>query len=256
VKRHAGVPPALAGDPAIDYVIVRENTEGLYASRGGGVRVGNRVATDSMVITRAGTERIARYAFRLAQRRQGSSADGRRRVTCVDKANVLASMAFFRQVFDEVAREFPEIEADHVYVDAMALYMVQRPSRFDVIVAENMLGDILSDLGAGTVGGMGLAPSADVGDTHGLFQPSHGTAPDIAGKGIANPIAQILSAAMMLDWLGDRREDAQARVAARAIEAAVSPTLADPRHHPADLGGQASTAAVGNAIASALPSSA
>ncbi len=255
IKRYAGVPPALAGDPPIDYVILRENTEGLYASRGGGIRVGDRVATDSMVITRAGTERIVRYAFRLAQRRRGARADGKRRVTCVDKANVLTSMAFFRQVFDEVVREFPEIEADHVYVDAMALYMVQQPLRFDVVVAENMFGDILSDLGAGTVGGMGLAPSADVGDAHGLFQPSHGTAPDIAGKGIANPIAQILSAAMMLGWLGERRQDAQARAAARAIEAAVGTTLADPRYHPPDLGGQASTAAVSDAIAAAVRSS-
>ena len=254
INRYPGVPPALAGDPPIDYVIVRENTEGLYASRGGGIRVGDRVATDSMVITRAGTERIVRYAFRLAQRRHGAPADGRRRVTCVDKANVLTSMAFFRQVFDEVAREFPAVEADHVYVDAMALYMVQGPSRFDVVVAENMFGDILSDLGAGTVGGMGLAPSADVGDTHGLFQPSHGTAPDIAGKGIANPVAQILSAAMMLDWLGERHGDAQAQAAARAVEAAVASTLADPRHHPADLGGNASTAAVGDAIAVAIRS--
>ncbi|MGE5849058.1 MAG: isocitrate/isopropylmalate dehydrogenase family protein, partial [Candidatus Methylomirabilota bacterium] len=203
IKRYAGVPPTLAGDPAIDYVILRENTEGLYASRGGGIRVGNQVATDSMVITRAGTERIVRYAFHLALTRRGAPADGKRRVTCVDKANVLKSMAFFRQVFDEVAREFPGIETDHAYVDAMTLYMVQRPLRFDVVVAENMFGDIISDLAAGTIGGMGLAPSADVGDAYGVFQPSHGTAPDIAGKGIANPIAQILSAGMMLTWLSD-----------------------------------------------------
>jgi 3-isopropylmalate dehydrogenase len=172
----------------------------------------------------------------------------------VDKANVLTSMAFFRQVFDEVAREFPDIEANHAYVDAMTASMVQRPQRFDVVVAENMFGDILSDLGAATAGGLGLAPSADVGDAHGLFQPSHGTAPDIAGKGIANPIAQILSAAMMLDWLADRHDDAHARAAARAVEAAVAATLADPRHHTADLGGHASTATVGDAVAAAARS--
>ncbi len=252
IKRYPGVPPALAGDPAIDYVILRENTEGLYASRGGGVRVGDQVATDTMVITRAGTERIVRHAFRLAQGRRGAPADGVRRVMCVDKANVLTSMAFFRQVFDEVAQEFPGIAAERVYVDAMTLHMVQRPQRFDVVVAENMFGDILSDLGAATVGGMGLAPSADVGEAHGLFQPSHGTAPDIAGKGIANPIGQILSAALMLDWLGDRHTDAQANAAARAIEAAVTTVLADPRHHTADLGGHASTSAAGAAIASAV----
>jgi 3-isopropylmalate dehydrogenase len=155
IKRYSGVPPVLAGDPAIDYVILRENTEGLYASRGGGIRVGNQVATDSMVITRAGTERIVRYAFRLARARHGSPADGKRRVTCVDKANVLKSMAFFRQIFEAVAREFPEIETDYAYVDAMTLYMVKRPLTFDVVVAENMFGDIISDLAAGTIGGMG-----------------------------------------------------------------------------------------------------
>ncbi len=249
IKKYAGVPPVLAGDPQIDYVILRENTEGLFA---GGLRVGGHVAMDSMVITRPGTERIVRYAFRLAQGRQGASADGKRRVTCVDKANVLKSMAFFREVFDEVAREFPEIETDSAYVDAMTLYMVQRPLRFDVVVAENMFGDIISDLGAGTIGGMGLAPSADVGDTWGVFQPSHGTAPDIAGKGIANPIAQILSAGMMLDWLGERKQDVRARTAAKAIEAAVETTLRDRRFHTADLGGAAATGAVGDAVASRI----
>ena len=252
IKRYAGVPPVLTGDPAIDYVILRENTEGLYASRGGGIRVGDQVAVDSMIITRAGTERIVRYAFRLAQRRHGAPADGKRRVTCVDKANVLKSMAFFRQIFDEVAREFSGIQTDHVYVDAMTLYMVQRPLRFDVVVAENMFGDIISDLAAGTIGGMGLAPSADVGDTYGVFQPSHGTAPDIAGKGIANPIAQILSAGMMLEWLGERKQDEQARAAAKAIEAAVEATLLDRRFHAADLRGGASTQAVGDAVAAQI----
>lgn len=173
-------------------------------------------------------------------------------MSCVDKANVLLSMAFFRRVFDDVAREFPDVAADHVYVDAMTVHMVQRPQRLDVVVAENMFGDILSDLGAATAGGMGLAPSADVGDVHGLFQPSHGTAPDIAGKGIANPIAQILSAAMMLDWLGERHGDDRARAAGRAIEAAVTKALADSTCHTADLGGRASTVAVGDAIAATV----
>ncbi len=249
IKRYAGVPPALTGDPAINYVIMRENTEGLYASRGAGVRVGEQVAVDNMVITRPGTERIVRYAFRLAQARRGAPADGKRRVTCVDKANVLKSMAFFRQIFDEVAREFPDAQTEHVYVDAMTLYMVQRPLRFDVIVAENMFADIISDLAAGTVGGLGVAPSADVGDTYGLFQPSHGTAPDIAGKGIANPVAQILSAAMLCTWLGERKQDARIREAGERIETAVAKVLADRRYHTADLGGKATTVGVGDAVA-------
>lgn len=249
IKKYAGVPPVLAGDPAIDYVILRENTEGLFA---GGLRVGGHVAMDSMVITRPGTERIVRYAFRLAQRRQGARADGRRRVTCVDKANVLKSLAFFRQVFDEVAREFPGIETEHAYVDAMTLFMLKRPPTFDVVVTENMFGDIISDLGAGTIGGMGLAPSADVGDTYGVFQPSHGTAPDIAGRGMANPIAQILSAGMMLEWLAERKQDAQAGKAAKAVDAAVEATLRDSRYHTADIGGRAATGAVGDAVASRI----
>lgn len=252
IKRYAGVPPVLAGDPAIDYVILRENTEGLFASQGGGAKVGDHVAVDSMVITRPGTERIARWAFRLSERRRGAPADGKRRVTCVDKANVFKSLAFFRKIFDEVAQEFPGVQTEHAYIDAMTMYMVQRPSHFDVVVCENLFGDITSDLGAGTVGGLGVAPSADIGDTVGLFQPSHGTAPDIAGKGIANPIAQILSARMMLEWLADRKKDAQLEQAARAIEAAVEQTLADRRNHTADLGGAAKTPAVGDAVAKAI----
>ena len=252
IRRYAGVPPVLADDPAIDYVIMRENTEGLYASRGAGVKVGEHVAVDSMVITRPGTERIVRYAFRIAQGRQGAPADKVRRVTCVDKANVLKSMAFFRQIFYNVAREFPSIQTEHAYVDAMTMYMVRRPLHYDVVVAENMFGDIISDLAAGTVGGLGLAPSADVSDAYGLFQPSHGTAPDIAGKGIANPIAQILSVGMMLEWLAERKQDVQAGKAARAIETAVEATLRDSRYHTADIGGRAATGAVGDAVAAEI----
>jgi 3-isopropylmalate dehydrogenase len=161
-------------------------------------------------------------------------------------------MAFFRQIFEAVAREFPGIETDYAYVDAMTLYMVKRPLTFDVVVAENMFGDIISDLAAGTIGGMGLAPSADVGESYGVFQPSHGTAPDIAGQGIADPIAQILSAGMMLEWLGERAQDGQARTAAKAIESAVEATLRDRRFHTADLGGSAATMAVGDAVAARI----
>lgn len=252
IKRYTGVPPTLAGGPAIDYVIMRENTEGLYASRGSGVQVGEHVAVDNMVITRPGTERIVRYAFRIAERRHGAPADKVRRVTCVDKANVLKSMAFFRQIFYEVAREFPGTQTEHAYVDAMTMFMVRRPLHYDVVVAENMFGDIISDLAAGTVGGLGMAPSADVSDTYGLFQPSHGTAPDIAGKGIANPIAQILSAGMMLEWLAERKMDVQAGKAAKAIDAAVEAALQDPRFHTADIGGRAATGAVGDAVAAQI----
>ena len=127
-------------------------------------------------------------------------------MTCVDKANVFTSMAFFRKVFDERAARFPELRADHHYVDAMALDLVRKPWEFDVLVMENMFGDILSDLGAGLVGGMGMAPCGEIGDAHALFQPAHGSAPDIAGQDLANPTAMLLSAALMLDWLGERHE--------------------------------------------------
>src|SRR5262249_35684963 len=166
-------------------------------------------------------------AFRLAGERRRLRPDAIRKVTCVDKANVFKSYAFFRKIFDEVAREHADVKADHAYIDAQALYMVQRPQQLDVLVTENMFGDILSDLAAGLIGGMGMAPSADIGDQHAVFQPAHGTAPDIAGKGIANPIAAILSAAMMLDWLGRRHGHAGLTHAAERIETAGTRRLED-----------------------------
>lgn len=230
-----------AGDRPIDFVIIRENCEGLFSERLTPRPSGRDFETDTMKITRHGAERVCREAFKLALKR-------RQHCTLVDKANVLPSMAFFRQIFDEVAREFPAVATDRVYVDAMALFLVQRPESFDVLVTENMFGDILSDLGAGIVGGMGMAPSADVGETYGLFQPSHGTAPTIAGQGIANPIATILSVAMMLEWL-----DHPATVrAARLITQAVERVLANPAHRTADLGGTTSTTQMGNLICQAL----
>ena len=252
IKQYPGVTPLLTENPPIDYVIMRENTEGLYASRGAGVRVGDDVAVDSMVITRAGTERIVKYAFEIAQERNGAPKDGVRRVTCVDKANVLKSQAYFRELFDGVAKSYPETALDYAYVDAFTVHQVRRPDFYDVVVAENMFGDIISDLGAGTIGGMGMAPSADVGDRYGIFQPSHGTAPDIAGQGIANPVAQILSASMMLTWLGMRKDDDEAREAARHIDSAVSRVLESPTSHTADMGGKANTTDVGNAVTSEI----
>jgi 3-isopropylmalate dehydrogenase len=166
----------------------------------------------------------------------------------VDKANILKSMAFFRGVFDGVAEGYPEVARDYAYVDAFTVHQLRRPLFYDVVVAENMFGDIVSDLGAATIGGMGMAPSADVGDRYGVFQPSHGTGPDIAGKGIANPLAQILSAGLMLDWLGKQHGDAEATAAAKAVDAAVAATVLDPANHPVDLGGKAATSSVGNAV--------
>lgn len=228
-------------DGAIDFVLVRENCEGLFSARLA-PRAGNgNQETDTMLVTRHGAERICRAAFRLATQR-------RRHVTLVDKANVLPSMAFFRKVFDEVAAEFPDVKTDRVYVDAMALFLVQRPQSFDVIVTENMFGDILSDLAAGLVGGMGMAPSADLGDTHGLFQPAHGTAPTIAGKDCANPVATVLSVALMLDWLANPETVRGARL----IREAITRVLADPSNATPDVGGRLGTTEMTAKIITAL----
>ena len=179
-----------AGD--IDFVLLRESVEGLFASMNGGIQLRDETAVDSMVITRSGTERIARYAFELARGRQ-ETGDSQRpaTVTCVDKANIFRSMAFFRSVFDDVASAYPDICRAHEYVDAMAFHLVEQPQVYDVMVMENMYGDILSDLAAGLIGGMGIAPSGDIGEDAAVFQPSHGTAPDIAGKGVANPVGML-----------------------------------------------------------------
>lgn len=239
-------------DGGIDYVIVRENTEGLYASRGAGVLLRDEVASDSLVITRKGTERVAKFAFELARRRQGAPRDGKARVTVCDKANILRSYAFFRAVCDDVHKDYNDIEIDYAYADAMTVHLVKRPDFYDVIVAENMFGDIISDLGAVTVGGMGISPSGEIGDTHALFQGAHGSAPDIAGQNIASPVAAILSGAMMLRWLGDTKDDARMQEAAGTIETAVSHVLAHKIAVPSDLGGQASCTEVADAICKTL----
>jgi 3-isopropylmalate dehydrogenase len=171
-------------------------------------------------------------------------------VTCVDKANVFASMAFFRKVFDEVAARHPGIEARHHYVDAAALDLVRKPWEFDVMVTENMFGDILSDQAAALIGGMGMAPSADVGDHHGLFQPCHGSAPDICGQGKANPAASILSAAMMLDWMAGRTGNEALAQAGRRIHTAVDQVFL--KHKPFEYGGTAGTRAIRDAVLSNL----
>lgn len=252
IRAIPGVPLALADPRArqIDFVVLRESTEGLFAARGRGEILDDREARDTMVITRATTERLARFAFRLAERRARKL--GRpQRVTLVDKANVFRSMAFMRKVFREVAAAFPQVPAAEHYIDALALDLVRRPWDFDVLPMENMFGDIISDLGAGLVGGMGYAPSADIGETHAVFQPSHGTGPDIAGRGIANPTAMILSAAMMLDWLAERGAGEAWAEAAAELQAAVDGAFAAGLRS-AEFGG-AGTAEVARAIAERIP---
>ncbi len=225
----------------IDFILLRENCEGLFSERLAKHDEHRDFATDTMKITRNGAERICRAAFEIAKGR-------RKKVALIDKANVLQSMAFFRKVFDEVAQNYPDIETERIYVDAMALYLVQDPYQFDVMVTENMFGDILSDQAAGLVGGMGMAPSADIGDQYAVFQPSHGSAPTIAGKGIANPIATILSGALMLRWL----DSDVGEQGAELIENAVSRALQNPENRTTDLGGTRSTEEITEAIIAAL----
>ena len=236
----------------IDYVIVRENTEGLYASRGAGVLLRGEFASDTLVVTRKGTERVARFAFELSRKRNGAPRDGKRRLTVCDKANILRSYAFFRAICDEVHADFPDVAIDYAYADAITVHLLKRPDSFDVIVAENMFGDIISDLGAATVGGMGISPSGEIGDTHGLFQGAHGSAPDIAGQDLASPIATILSGAMMLRWLADKHGDAALDEAAGRVERAVDAVLAAGETVPTDLGGTARCSAVTDAVRRAV----
>src|SRR5437870_402128 len=212
-----GVPSPIVGadQRGIDLVVIRESTEGLFASMGKGV-VTHEEARETMLITRKTSERLFEFSFRYAQRRKARGARGL--LTCVDKANAFKAYAFFRKMFDECAARYPAVATDRLYVDACSAMLVRRPWDFDVMVMENMFGDIISDLTAGLIGGMGMAPSADIGDTHAVFQPCHGTAPDIMGKGLANPTAMILSAALMLDWLAERHDHEPAAAAARQIE--------------------------------------
>ncbi|MCC6777553.1 MAG: isocitrate/isopropylmalate dehydrogenase family protein [Hyphomicrobiales bacterium] len=241
-----GVPSPIVGaaERGIDLVVIRESTEGLFASMGKGI-VTHDDARETLVITRKTSERLFEFSFRYAARRQ------RRKLACVDKANAFKAYAFFRTLFDECAARHPGVMTERLYVDACSAMLVRRPWDFDVLVMENMFGDILSDLTAGLIGGMGMAPSADIGDTRAVFQPCHGTAPDIMGKGIANPTAMILSAALMLDWLSDRHGHDGAATAARSIERAVDAAFAQ-GICPGDLGGGDGTAAVANAVLRAL----
>jgi 3-isopropylmalate dehydrogenase len=246
-----GVPSPIVGadQRGIDLVVIRESTEGLFASMGKGVVTENE-ARETLVITRKTSERLFEFSFRLAERRKvrGRVGGG---LTCVDKANVFKAFAFFRQMFDDAAKRHPDVKTDRLYVDACSAMLVKRPWDFDVMVMENMFGDILSDLTAGLIGGMGMAPSADIGDRHAVFQPCHGTAPDIVGQGKANPTAMILSAAMMLDWLADKHGLESAAEAAESIERAVDKAYAG-GIKPMEFGGSSGTADVASAVLAAL----
>ena len=240
-----GVPTPLAKKDAFDMVIVRENTEGLYCQNGGFLykNTPNEVANQIEVTTRHGVERAIRYAFDYAKQ------FGRKKVTLVAKTNVLRyAHNLWMRAFDEVAKDHPELETGYDHVDACTMYMVTQPQRYDVIVTTNMFGDIITDLGAAIQGGMGMAASGNLNPkktTASMFEPVHGSAPDIAGQGKANPIATFLSVAMMLDFLDQSK-------AAAAINDACKKVVANPKDHTRDLGGTASTGQVTDAVLAAM----
>lgn len=210
----------------LNMVIIRENTEGLYSGIEEETREG---ATALRVITKGASERICKFAFDHAKR------TGRSKVTAVHKANVLKlTDGLFKDRFYDVAKEYQDIEADDRYVDAVAMFMVTKPQIFDLMVTTNLFGDILSDEGAGLVGGLGLAPSANIGEKNALFEPVHGSGPDIAGQGISNPSAMILSAVMMLEYLQENEE-------ARKLEEALAEVLREGKKLTPDLGGNSRT---------------
>ena len=251
VRAYPNAPQRLADDRSkdIDLVILRESTEGLFYT----AAVHDRcpVETDDEVqdvmrITRPTTEKLHDFAFKLARKRKLRGSSGL--LTCVDKANVFKSMAFFRQIFDERHANNKDIETSYSYVDAQALDFIRRPWDFDVLVMENIFGDILSDLAGGLVGGMGMAACGEIGDAHGLFQPAHGSAPDIMGQDKANPLAAILSGALMLDYLADKSGNEQLAEGALLIEQAVYDCFAANQLRPMEFGGDMGTQAVTQAL--------
>ena len=231
---------------AVDMVIIRENTEGLYS--GIGERTADR-ATDLRVITRRASERVIARAFELSRRRgKGAPADGKRRVTCIVKHNVLAGCRLFLDVFREVATRYPDVEPDVAIVDSFAMFVLTQPERYDVCVTTNMFGDILTDLASVLQGGMGMAVGCNLGDDHAMFEPIHGSAPPLAGRDKANPLAMLLATGEAMGWLGDRFADDRLVRAQRAIEDAVAAVVARGEPLTADLGGCAPQSVVAAAI--------
>jgi tartrate dehydrogenase/decarboxylase/D-malate dehydrogenase len=241
---YEGVSSPLVGKKPgdIDLIVIRENTEGEYAPIGGHVYLGTpeEVAVQTAVFTRRGCERVIRYAFELARRR-----NKKKWVTSITKSNAQGfGMVLWDRTFREVTKSYPDIKTDSLLVDAACMDFVRRPEHFDVVVASNLFGDILTDIGAIITGSMGLAPSANLNPERrfpSMFEPVHGSAPDIYGKGIANPMATIMSARMMLDFLSESE-------AARILETIIKKVLADTKVRTPDLGGKATTREVGDTV--------
>lgn len=222
----------------LDFIIVRENTEGMYISNE--ERYTEEGAIARRIITKEAEERIINFAFKYAEENK------KNKVTGVHKANVLKKTdGLFIELFNEIATKYPNIQSEDFYVDATAMYLITNPQHFEVIVTTNLFGDILSDEGAGLVGGLGLIPSANIGEDNGLFEPVHGSAPDIAGKNIANPVAMLLSAVMMLRYLGENDE-------ADKLDSAILKVLDEGKYLTKDLGGSSSTSEMADAVKKCL----
>jgi len=238
VKLYPGVKHKIHGElkqvweaGKVDYVVIRENTEDAYTGETNSIEGGK---VTPIRITRTATERVVRYAFNLARRR-----NKQHKVTCVDKSNIIGAHRFFRDVFREVGQsEFPDLKLDYAYVDAFCQWQIRNPEWYDVVVGPNLVGDIISDNGATTAGGLGLAVGGNIGDEHGMFEPIHGSAPKHAGKDRANPLAAILAAQMMLDWLGNRHDDERLQRAAEMVEDAVVALLSEGQTLTYDLIGE------------------
>ena len=255
----------------VDMVIIRENTEGLYHSllRRSADKAQGRtawepsdmefpglegeVAWDPRPISRSGSERVIRFAFEMAQRRNGAPGDSKTRVSCVDKSNVTRGCQLFNKIYHEISADYPGTETDHAYIDAFCMWAVRNPEWFDVVVTPNMFGDISTDLASVLQGGMGIAASANLGESHGMFEPVHGSAPKYAGKNTTNPMAMISSVSLMFDWLGETKGDEDCKAIGDFIDQAVADVLKGDQL-TYDLGGSAGTSDVGDAIAEVLQS--
>jgi len=243
----------------IDFIVLRENTEHMYARVGGTFsRAGEtELAVDNYIQTRKGCERIIRFGFELARSgdykgRPGAPADGVKRLTCSAKWGICRGDDLFKAVFEEQAPGNPDIEADYAWIDAWSYWAIMRPDYYDVVVMPNQYGDIMSDMSGALQGSMGMAGSLNAGDRHCFAEATHGSAPDIAGRGISNPTSLILSVGMMLNWLGDKRGDDRLKAAWKGIDKAVDGVLIEGRVRTPDLGGKNGTHEFGTAVAEAI----
>jgi len=264
VKLYDGVRTRISGERKpvwqskdVDMVFLRENTEGLYSGIGGVTAPGGKAiaATDTRVITRHSSERIIRLAFEIAKERNGAPKDGKKRVTCIVKNNVLYGCRMFASIFEEIGAEYPEIEKDVAIVDAFTQWLIGQPEYYDVLVTTNMFGDIVTDLASVLQGGMGMAVGCNVGESNAMFEPIHGSAPRHAGKDKVNPMAMLLATAEGLRWLGKKKGDEGLSRAGDAVEAAIKTVIAQGAPLTYDLVGEekaASMSAVTTAILEAF----